>query len=141
MATWPRLHFCLVKRGRRTPQWPTSLKDEIHTLPGSAMHQLELTRKERLRLEKQLKSAPSVRVFRRTFALLELDQGSSVGDVARMLHMSGKAVYNWVKVYGSTRNPSDLIDRPRSGRPTFWSEEQQAILQEALSQSPDDWNY
>src|SRR5262249_43988593 len=62
-------------------------------------------------------------------------------EVARMLHMSREAVYNWLKLYSSARNPSALVDRPRSGRPTFWSEEQQAILQEALSQSPDDWNY
>jgi transposase len=105
------------------------------------MHPLELMRKERLRREKQLTTAPSVSIFRRTIALLELDQGRSVPEVARMLHMSRKAVYNWLKVYHSARNPSALIDRPRSGRPTFWSEEQQAILQEALSQSPDEWNY
>jgi transposase len=58
-----------------------------------------------------------------------------------MLRMTPGAVYNWVKVYGSTRNPSTLIDRPRSGRPTFWSEDRQAILREALSRSPDDWGY
>jgi transposase len=105
------------------------------------MLHLGLTRKERNRLEKQLKAAPDVRVFRRTLALLELDRGKSVAEVAGMLHMSRKAVYNWVDLYKTDQDPSALIDRPRPGRPTFWSNEQQAILDEALGHSPDDWDY
>jgi transposase len=105
------------------------------------MCQLDLTRQERRHLEKQLKAAPSVRVYGRTLALLEVDQGRSVADVARMLHVSREAVYRWLGVYTATRNPSALIDQRRSGRPTFWSEEKHAILREALSRAPDDWDY
>src|SRR5262249_32613048 len=105
------------------------------------MQQLDLTRKERSRLEKQLKTASRVPAFRRTFALLEINQGNSVAEVARMLRVTRKAIYNWVRRYTSARNPSTLIDRPRSGRPTFWSEDHQAILDEALGHCPDDWDY
>ena len=105
------------------------------------MLQLGLARKERNQLERQLKAAPSVPVFKRTLALLELDQGNSVAGVARMLHVSREAVYNWVELYASARDPSALIDQPRSGRPTFWSDEQRAILDEALNHGPDDWDY
>ena len=53
------------------------------------MLHLGLTRKERNRLEKQLKAAPDVRVFRRTLALLELDRGKSVvREVAIATHRS-----------------------------------------------------
>jgi transposase len=102
---------------------------------------LDLTWQERRRLENQLKSAPNVRVYRRTLALLEVDHGRSVTDTARMLHISREAVYQWLGSYTATRNPSALIDRYRSGRPTFWSEDQQAILRDALSHSPDEWGF
>jgi len=105
------------------------------------MCQLDLTRQERRRLEKHLKTTHDVRVYRRTLALLELDEDRSVADIARLLHMSREAVYRWVAIYSAARRPSALVDRPRTGRPTFWSEEAQAILQDALSHSPDEWDY
>src|SRR2546429_661202 len=45
--------------------------------------------------------------------------------------------------YGRRSVPptAGLVDRHRPGRPTFWSEQERAILQEALSHSPDEWDY
>lgn len=111
------------------------------TVLHTAMDHLELNRQERRRLEKQLKTAPDVRVYRRTLAVLEFDYGKPVADIARMLHMTREAVYRWLRVYAAARHPSALSDGPRAGRPTFWSEEEQAILQEALNHSPDEWDY
>jgi len=73
------------------------------------MCQLDLTRQERRRLEKHLKTTRDVRVYRRTLALLELDEGRSVADTARMLHMSREAVYRWVAIYSAARRPSALV--------------------------------
>jgi transposase len=105
------------------------------------MHQFDLTQAERRRLEEQLRRAPNVRVYRRTLALLELDHGRPMTDIARMLHLSREAVYRWRDLYTADREPSALVDRRRGGRPPFWQEEERAILQEALSHSPDEWDY
>jgi transposase len=105
------------------------------------MYHLGLTRQERGRLEKQLKGAPTVHVYRRTLALLEMADGKSVSDVARMLRVSRGVVYNWLTLYTESRDPASLVDRPRSGRPSFWSDETEAILRDALGQPPDALGY
>jgi len=115
--------------------------DQGDTVSHTAMDHLDLDRQERRRLEKHLITAPDVRVYRRTLAVLEFDYGKPVADIARMLHMTREAVYRWLRVYAAARHPSALVDGPWGGRPTFWSEEEQAILQEALNHSPDEWDY
>src|SRR5690349_17801417 len=105
------------------------------------MHPFEATRQDRRRLERQLGTAPTVRVYRRTLALLEIADGRPVADVARLLRVSREAVYRWVGVYTENRDPAALLDQPRTGRPSFWSDEMQAILREALAQSPDVLGY
>ena len=105
------------------------------------MTTVETTRQDRRRLEMQLKEAPTVRVYRRTLALLEIADGRSVADVARSLRMSRKAVYRWVELYTDNRAPASLFDRPRPGRPSFWSDEMQVLLRDALAHSPDALGY
>jgi transposase len=84
-----------------------------------------------------LKSAPTTRVYRRTLALLEIADGKRVADVARLLRVSREGVYGWLALYTQTRDPTSLIDRERSGRPSFWSDEAQAALRDALEHTPD----
>jgi transposase len=105
------------------------------------MHLLDLTRSQRRRLERQLKAAPNIRVYRRTLALVEIAEGRPVAEIAGMLRMSREAIYRWVGLYAESPHPAVLIDRYRGGRPTFWSDELQAVLQQALEHSPDEWEY
>jgi transposase len=102
---------------------------------------LETTRPDRRRLERQLKEAQTVRVYRRTLALLEIADGRPIADVARSLRMSREAIYGWVELYTRGHDPSSLLDRPRTGRPSLWSDEIQAIFHSALAQSPDALGY
>jgi transposase len=102
---------------------------------------IDLTFKERRCLELQLKDAPSIRVYRRTLALLEIADGRSVSQIAGMLRVSREAVYDWVAHYIEHRHPASLVDRPISGRPSQWSDEATVILREALEQSPDTLGY
>src|SRR5947209_186610 len=99
------------------------------------------TRQDRRCLERQLKGTRSVRVYRRTLAILEVVDGRPVADVARMLRVSREVVYHWLTVYSERRDPASLIDRPRAGRPSFWSDAMQAILCDALAQTPDAIGY
>jgi transposase len=105
------------------------------------MHGIDLTRRDRRLLERQLKNAPTTRVYRRTLALLEIADGNLVPEVARMLRVNPYSVYRWVTRYTEHRDPTSLIDRPRAGRPSFWSGETAVILREALEQSPDALGY
>jgi len=105
------------------------------------MQGVDWTRRDRRRLEKQLKNAPTVRVYRRSLALLEIADGRSITEVARMLRVSRVAVHGWVTLFAERRDPASLVDRPRGGRPSFWSGGKDAILREALEQSPDALGY
>ena len=51
------------------------------------MSQLNLTSWQRHRLRRQLSATEDVRLFRRTLAILELDSGRPVADIARMLDL------------------------------------------------------
>src|SRR5204863_2805108 len=88
-----------------------------------------------------LKGASTIRVYRRTLALLEIAYGKQVSEVARMMRVSRQVVYQWLARYTESRDPTSLFDRYRGGRPTFWSDEREAILRGALEQSPDALGY
>lgn len=105
------------------------------------MNHLELSRRERNQLERQLKTAPNIRVYRRTLAVLEIADGKRVADVARLLRVSHEGVYGWLAAYARTRDAASLIDGERSGRPSFWTDEAQAVLSDAMEHSPDALGY
>src|SRR6187401_1813871 len=88
-----------------------------------AVLHLNLNAPERRGLERQLRAAVTPRLYRRTLALLEVGEGRAVADVARMLRVSREAVYRWLVLYSERRDPAALVDRPRCGRPTFWTGE------------------
>lgn len=54
---------------------------------------------ERKRIEKHLKEARDSRLHTRLLALLALADGRSPAEVATFLHVTERAVRNWVQVY------------------------------------------
>src|SRR5437868_10575517 len=68
------------------------------------MSQLTLTSWQRRRLRRQLKDTTDVCLYRRTLAVLEVDHGRSVADIARMLGMTRQSVYNWLRAYRQARS-------------------------------------
>src|SRR5437588_787451 len=60
-----------------------------------------LTGWQRRRLERQLREADDVPLYRRTAALLEVARGRSAAEVARTLGVSRQSVYNWVAAYAA----------------------------------------
>lgn len=105
------------------------------------MRRLNFTRKDRRLLERLLEDAPTIRVYRRALAILEIGDGRPVSEVSRMLRVSRMAVHNWLALYSERRDPSSLLDRPIAGRPPHWSDEARTILREALEHSPDELGY
>ena len=100
-----------------------------------------LSAKERRQLSTLLRQTDDVRQYRRTLAVLESGGGKTVAEIAGMLRVSRQSVYNWIENFQRTRDAQGLVDVPRSGRPVFWSEEAEALLQNLLQGSPQHLGY
>jgi transposase len=105
------------------------------------MDRFTVTSWQRRRLERQLRAAGGVPVYRRTAALLDLARGRSAAEVARTLGVSRQSVYNWAAAYTAGHDPLALADADRSGRPTLWSDELRAALRDGLGRPPDRLGY
>ena len=80
-------------------------------------HHLTLTDVDRSTLETLLsKGEMSARSFKRATALLELDRGKTLADVAATLSVTYNAVAKWRDRYKAS-GLECLEDAPRSGRP------------------------
>lgn len=83
------------------------------------------------------KGKQSIRVYRRAIGLLELDQGKSLGAVAKTVGVAATTVSNWRDKYKEI-GLGCLQDAPRSGRPIEISGEQRAQIPAlACSQAPE----
>lgn len=102
------------------------------------MPSLTLTTWQRRHLERQLRSTPDARVYRRTLALLEVGRGESVAAVATRLRVTARVIYNWVETYTRGHDPAALRDRHRSGRPRRLTVRGREVLGELLGRSPQD---
>jgi transposase len=102
------------------------------------MSRLKLTSSRRQRLQRQLREASDVHLYRRTLAVLEFDRGRPVAHIAQMLGVTRQSVYNWVDTYTHAHDPSALADADRAGRPRVWNEEEDDWLRSLLAASPQD---
>lgn len=84
------------------------------------MTEFKLTRKEHRAMLDLLAQTTDARILRRTYALLWLDDGESVADIAERLSVSQRSIYNWLtRFLERTDSPLEarLSDAERSGRP------------------------
>lgn len=98
----------------------------------------EFTRYDRRRLAKALAQETRVRVFRRLQAVLFVADGVPVSEVARRVRADRGAVHRWVNWYLRRRDPSDLADDPRSGRPSKAAVISEEVIAAALERDPRD---
>ena len=105
------------------------------------MRRIFLTDDQRLQLQEQLKNTRDAQVYRRTLALLAVDQGRSISDIAALLQIGRRSLYYWMDRYNACRNPSALYHQPGQGRPSLWTKGQVATLNSALRRSPQALGY
>lgn len=105
------------------------------------MDSLTLTGWQRRRLQRQLRTASDVRLYRRTLAVLEVGRGKSIAEIADTLGVTPRSVYHWVEAYAADHDPAALHESRHTGRPTLWTEDHQKRLRAALGQSPQDVGY
>ena len=102
---------------------------------------VQLTPWQRRKLRDQLRRAGDASYYRRLLAVLELDCGRSVAEVAGLLRVTRQSVYNWASSFAACPGPASLRDHYGVGRPSAWTEELRAALSASLEQRPDALGY
>src|SRR5690349_11398556 len=105
------------------------------------MRPWRLTPAQRRALERELARARDAALFRRILALLEVDAGCPVGEVAQRLRVDRRSVQRWIGRYRRQATVETLRHQPGQGRPRRWDQALEARLQVALSQRPSDFGY
>src|SRR5262245_20430754 len=102
---------------------------------------VHLTPWQRRKLRDQLRRAHDAGYYRRLLAVLELDRGKSVAEVADLLRVTRQSVYNWADSFAADPGPAALRDRYGVGRPSVWTAALQALLLAALQRRPEELGY
>jgi len=107
------------------------------------MWDLNLTGRERRRLEECLGATRELCVYRRALTLLKVDRGIPIVEIARDLLLPTSTIYRWLIAYVQTRDIASLADGRHENRtrPKFWSDEAERVLGQALQTSPDALGY
>ena len=100
-----------------------------------------LTAAQRRALERELARARDAALFRRILALLEVDAGYPVGEVAQRLRVDRRSVQRWVVRFRRQATLEALRHQPGQGRPRRWDPALEARLEAALRQRPTDFGY
>src|SRR3954463_3479286 len=99
------------------------------------------TAKQRFRLRQIRDATDDADILRRTLALLQLDQGTSVAATAAQLGVARQSIYNWLDRYLRTPTSQALSDHRGYAHVTAWDEDLLAVLLSALQQPPVHWGY
>ena len=105
------------------------------------MRELSLTVVQRELLQACLEAPPGAGFSRRALALLALDEGQSVAEVAEWLGVSRQSIYNWWQAFAESSRPETLVDHYGVGRPSLWTRRLERLLLRGLGRRPDDLGY
>jgi transposase len=101
-----------------------------------------LNGQERHILRERLKIETDARKYRQILALLEVDRGRHVADVAQMLQVRRGSVYDWIEVRHDIVHPGRRSStRDERGRPSVWSEDLERLMDAILEYHPNDIGY
>lgn len=108
------------------------------------MTYLELNSKERYLLERILSDSLDARQVLRAYALIWLDEGDLVEEIAQRLSVSRQTIYNWVMRFQQRQDldlSARLADAPRSGRPCTAKGIIDSLIEEVIDTDPRDIGY
>jgi transposase len=105
------------------------------------MDGFRLTVAQRHELQTVLHGRPTTPRYRRALALLALDEGRSVIEVADLLGVSRQSVHNWVAAFRRSPHLGSLDDHYGGGRPMRWGSDLAALLRQALPKPPHHFGY
>jgi transposase len=105
------------------------------------MRELRMSATQRRRLRSECKASSDARIVRRAIALLELDRGGAVAEVAEQVGVTRQTVYNWVDAFMAEGRLRSRPTDDRRGRPLQWNELLERLVLWSLKQRPDDLGY
>jgi transposase len=108
------------------------------------MAPVTLNNRQRLELECYMLHTPSAKERCRAQALLWLDEGDSVEQVAELLHVSRQTIYNWTERFQQRHDldlRSRLADAPRHGRPPSALGIIDPLIAAVIDRDPRDFGY
>lgn len=103
-----------------------------------------LNPRERNELEHLLVARTDSRQYQRALALLLLDEGESVEEVAEHLRVSRQTVYNWIDRFEQRcwLPPAErVLDAVRTGRPATVQGIIDPLIDEIIGEDPRDYGY
>ena len=106
--------------------------------------QFQLNTKERQQLTTLSRREKDSRALRRVQALLWLDAGTAVQEVAKRLSVSRQVIYHWVARFEDRQDltlEARIHDGLRPGRPRSVHGVIDPLIEEVMNQEPRDWGY
>jgi putative transposase len=100
-----------------------------------------LTPYQRRLLQYRLHHAQNAHQYRRILAILQCDKGKPIPEIAQMLEVSRRSIYNWLDAYSKGHHPRVLEDAYRSGRPRLCDEETNSLVRILLTSSPEQFGF
>ena len=94
-----------------------------------------LTQEQRDLLETTMQDDASFRVRSRAHSLLLSAQGTPIQQIAKTYQVDRDTVSTWIKNW-EHHGPASLHDKPRSGRPSTLTPEEQALAKQYLKEEP-----
>ncbi len=108
------------------------------------MTPLRLNYRERQGLENLMRHATEATALRRTQALLWLDGGESVQQIADRLRVSRQAVYKWLVHFQARQAfalPTRVAPGQHSGRPRTVRGVIESLIDAVIDRNPREWGY
>src|SRR2546423_14481135 len=105
---------------------------------------IELTGKQRIELEQLLTRHADSRLYQRALALLLLDDGQNVEEIAAALRVSRQSIYNWAWRFQQRTSlvaVERLTDSARSGRPLTVKGIVDPLIDAVIDSDPRDLGY
>lgn len=103
-----------------------------------------LSRRERVKMQDLIAHPHDARQTLRAYALLWLDDGESVPEVAQRLGVTRQTVYNWANRFQARTDLEislRLLDAPRCGRPCTATGVIDPLIEAVIERDPREFDY
>ena len=120
------------------------MQSSLECYRGEAMTDSILSRRERAKMQDLIAHPHDARQTLRAYALLWLDEGESVPEVARRLGVTRQTVYNWasrVLARSDLALDARLLDAPRCGRPCTATGIIDPLIDAVIERDPRELDY
>lgn len=99
------------------------------------------TPQQRQKLEAQVSRIRDAALYRRIWALLEVDDGRPIAQVAQQLRVDRRSIYRWMARFAAEPTVEALAQQPGQGRPAHWNSDMADLVKRALGEPPFRFGY